>query len=48
MPKKKTKRTISPEHLQKMQAGREKKRMLAKRADGIKELERRLYIGAHK
>ena len=34
MPKKKTKRTISPEHLQKMQAGREKKEDACKKSRG--------------
>mgnify|MGYP000849361430 CR=1 FL=1 len=44
----KNKRTITPEHLKKMQNGRKRKQMLDKRKEGIKNLEYRLYIGAHK
>ena len=44
----KNKRTITPEHLKKMQEGRKKKQMLNQRKEGIKNLEHRLYIGAHK
>ncbi len=44
----KKKRTISPEHLAKMKAGRERKQKHNERMKDLSELEHRLRIGASK
>lgn len=43
MRKKKTKRTLSPEHLAALQAGRKKKQIRNQRMSDVKALEKRLY-----
>ena len=41
------KRTLSPEQLEKMREGRERKQKHAERMESIKELQHRLYVGEH-